>query len=246
MKSFQQTQMDFARYLRAPDEYAIPAAMEARRMEIYRDLIYNNIENLVAGVFPVLRSLLNDEQWHGLVRQFIQHHRCQTPYFLEISEEFLQFLAQSAHLFPELPFICELAHYEWVELALHISEAQLPEYKLATNDIFAASFCVSPLAIALHYQYPVHKISPRFKPILPEPVDLVVYRNSSDKVCFMAVNPMTLRLLYLMQVNQGSSLSELLTIIAGELSHPHPEQFTSDAGSLVKELCELGVVHPVV
>ncbi|UUA73368.1 DNA-binding domain-containing protein [Cellvibrio sp. QJXJ] len=61
MKSFQQTQMDFARYLRAPDEYAIPAAMEARRMEIYRDLIYNNIENLVAGVFPVLRSLLNDE-----------------------------------------------------------------------------------------------------------------------------------------------------------------------------------------
>lgn len=245
LKSFQQTQLDFAHYLRSPDEHAVPAGMEARRMHIYRDLIYNNIENLVAGVFPVLRSLLSDEQWHGLMRQFIQQHRCQTPYFLEISEEFLQFLMPRAHLFPELPFICELAHYEWVELALEISEAQPPEIKLIPNDIFAASLSLSPLAIALHYQYPVHKISPRFKPTLAEPANLVVYRNIADKVCFMAVNQVTLRLLYLMQIKAGSSLNELLSTIAGELDIA-PEQLRSNAESLVKELCELGVVHLAV
>jgi hypothetical protein len=243
MKKFQQAQIDFAKYLRAPDEQPIPTGMDARRMDIYCDLIYNNIENLIAGVFPVLRSVLSDEQWHGLVRQFIKNHRCQTPYFLEISEEFLQFITQYSVLLSELPFIAELAHYEWVELALDISEAQLPALISTPNDIFAATFCVSPLAVALHYQYPVHKISPQFKTTTPDDVALVVYRNRADQVRFMTVNPLTSRLLYLMHANTGTCLGELLSVIAEELQHPHPEQLKSEAESLVKALCELDVLY---
>lgn len=244
MKSFQQAQLDFTRYLRAPDTQPLPVGMEPRRMEIYRDLIYNNIENLIAGVFPVLRSLLADSQWHSLVREFIKQHLCQTPYFLEISEEFLQFLASSRYLDEEFPFTCELAHYEWIELALDTSEAEALAYINPPDDILAATFSLSPLAVALHYQYPVHKISRQFKPLMVDPVNLVAYRNLDDKVCFMEVNSLTQRLLYLMQINPASALGELLNRIAAELCHDQPSVLEGEAKALVAELCELGVIYP--
>lgn len=244
MNSFQQTQLDFTRYLRAPDEQPLPVGVEQRRMEIYRDLIYNNIENLIVGVFPVLRSLVADSQWHCLIREFIKQHRCQTPYFLEISEEFLQFLVKSRYLDKDFPFTCELAHYEWIELALDTSEAELPSYQKLPNDILAATFSLSPLAVTLHYQYPVHRISRQFKPLVADPVNLVVYRNRDDKVCFMEVNSLTQRLLYLMQINPASALGELLNRIAAELCHDQPSVLEGEAKALVAGLCELGVIYP--
>ena len=86
--------------------------------------------------------------------QFIDRHRCHTPYFLEISQEFLKFLMQRDEPVPnDPPFLLELAHYEWVELALDVSEEQLPE----AHDEYALSSSVpqlSPLAWLLSYQVP--------------------------------------------------------------------------------------------
>lgn len=245
MKSFQKTQLTFSQYLRTPDESPLPDSMEVRRMEIYRDLIYNNIQSLVVNVFPVLRSLMNDQQWHYLVREFIKIHRCQTPYFLEISEEFLMFLLQKKDLQEQFPFVCELAHYEWIELALDVSEAVLPAVKPLPENLMETVFVVSPLALALEYQYPVHKISPLYKPTINKPTQLLVYRNRVDVVRFMVVNSLTLRLLNLIQTNSASCLGELLGVIERELQHFHPERLHSDALLLVRELCELDVLFPV-
>jgi hypothetical protein len=244
MKSFQKTQLTFTQYLRAPDETPLPDSMEVRRMEIYRDLIYNNIHSLVVGVFPVLRSLMDDQQWHHLVRKFIKTHRCQTPYFLAISEEFLTFLLQQKDLQEQFPFVFELAHYEWIELALDVSEAVLPAVKPLPENLMDTVFVVSPLALILGYQYPVHKISSVFKPTTSTPTQLVVYRNRADIVRFMVVNPLTSRLLTLMQTNSVSCLGGLLSVIAQELQHPHPEQLRAEALLLVTELCELDVLFP--
>src|SRR6187551_3447213 len=224
MKSFQETQLAFAKHLRAPDLYPAPAEIEDLRMGIYRDLIYNNIENFIATVFPVIRSLLSDAHWHLLVRDFIHHHRCQTPYFLEISEEFLQYLMQERGLRDGDPaFLLELAHYEWLELVLDVSEATIPPASIYPTELLMSKPQVSPLVVCLSYQYPVHKISPDCRPANPEPTQLVVYRNRSDKVCFMAANSMTLRLLYLLQTSAQLNLGDQLHLIASELQHNQPE-----------------------
>ena len=88
------SQMQMARYLRDPTKQPPPAGVESRRLKIYEDLIYNNIEGFLSGGFPVLRSLYSHADWHPLVRTFIDQHRCHTPYFLEISQEFLKFLME--------------------------------------------------------------------------------------------------------------------------------------------------------
>ncbi len=243
MKSFQETQLAFAKHLRAPDLYPAPVDMEDRRMGIYRDLIYNNIEDFIANVFPVIRSLLSDDHWHSLVRGFIHQHRCQTPYFLEISEEFLQYLMQERGLCEgDPPFLLELAHYEWIELALDVSEADIPPASAYPNEPLISRPQVSPVVVCLGYQYPVHKISPTYQPVTPEPTQLVVYRNRSDKVRFMAANVMTLRLLYLLQNNTGANLGEQLRLIVAELQHNQPDLLFSEAQTLINELFRLDII----
>lgn len=242
MKKFQQAQLLFAKHLREPDLYPAPADIEDRRMGIYRELIYNNIENLIATVFPVLRSILKDQQWHAIVRDFIHRHQCQTPYFLEISEEFLQYLAQERGLREGDPvFLLELAHYEWIELALDVSEETIPAAGNLPDDLMLARPIVSPLVANLSYQFPVHKVSPHFQPQTPTPTQLLVYRNRADKVCFMEANILTQRLLALLQAH-SLSLAETLRIIADELQQGSSGELTNDAQTLIKSFYTSGVI----
>jgi len=207
-----------ARYLRDPQQQPAPAGVEQRRLQIYQDLVYNNIEGFISGGFPVLRSLYQDADWHQLVRTFIEEHRCHTPYFLEISQEFLQFLMQDYSARDgDPPFMAELAHYEWVEIALDVSLEELPE-AVAVDDFLAAVPRLSPLAWLLSYQFPVHRIGPGFRPAAAqEPTYLVVYRDREDTVRFMELNAATARLVELIRDNSTATAGELLVVLAGEL-----------------------------
>lgn len=218
MADLRGSQMALAGYLRNPGSVPPPAGVEARRLKIYRDLIYNNIEGFISNGFPVLRSLYSDPGWHALVRQFIDGHRCHTPYFLEISQEFLRFLLERHQPGPEEPpFIAELAHYEWVELALSVAEEDLPPAAV-DGDPMRAVVQLSPLAWVLAYRFPVHQVGADYRPSEPgDPVYLVVYRDREDTVRFMVLNAATARLLELARDNQTGTGAELLRQLAAEL-----------------------------
>jgi hypothetical protein len=200
------------RHIRDPQQHAIPEGIEARRMRIYDDLIYNNIEGFVSKGFPVLRSLHEDREWHALVRAFVARHRCHTPLFLEIGEEFLAFIRDDAEARAQLPpFAEELAHYEWVELALDVDEQELEcEGVDPDGDLLSGVPVLSSLAVPLMYRYPVHRITAAFRPAEPAsvPCCLVVYRDRVDRVRFLEVNPLTLRLLELM--GEGNETGQAL------------------------------------
>ena len=62
----------------------------------------------------------------GMIRAFLHGIRCHTPLFPEIPREFLQYLQDAAADHPDdPPFALELAHYEWVEIALDLDETEL-------------------------------------------------------------------------------------------------------------------------
>jgi len=220
------TQLAMARYLRNPAEAPAPAGIESRRLRIYEDLVYRNIEGFVSGGFPVLRSLYGDDDWHELVRSFIDKHRCDSPYFLEISQEFLQYLLEEHERRAcDPPFLGELAHYEWVELALDVSTETLPEASI-DGDLSGAVLTLSPLAWVLAYHFPVHRIGPGFRPGEPgDPCYLVVYRDRGDVVRFMEVNAATARLLELLRENREASAVQLLGRLASELGMAQGELF---------------------
>lgn len=197
LPEFIERQLEFASHIRNPDAHPRPGDIEPRRMQIYVDLFYNNIESFLANTFPVAKKVLGDERWHELARAFVHRHPSDSPYFLEISQEFLTFLADSQPA-DVPPFLLELCHYEWVELALSVAEQEIPSAGIdPAGDLLDGIPVVSPLIWKLGYAYPVHQIGADFQPQTPgdQPTQLVVYRRRDDSIGFMAVNALTMALL---------------------------------------------------
>ena len=222
-------QLEFAAHLRDPDSVPAPAGIEARRMQVYRDLFINNVTNLLAGTFPVAREILGDDAWRTLARQFYAGHRAQTPYFAEVPREFVEWLAaRSRRPAGEPPFLDELAHYEWVELALGISEAE-PDLSGVdpAGDLLAGCPVLSPLAWPLAYRWPVHRLSKTYQPVQPpaEPTFIVVSRSGDGQVGFLQVDGLTMRLLQRLGEDGGTSGRAVL----GQLARETPG---ADAGDL--------------
>ncbi len=242
--AFQQTQYRFAAHIRDPERHPGPEGIEDRRMKIYRDLIYNNIESFVASGFPVLRSLMNDADWHLMMRDFVSRHQSHTPYFLEISEEFLRYLQEECDCLPKLPFVVELAHYEWVELALDVSPEEIPANLGRNGDLMTDRPLVSPLAWRLSYQFPVHRISPAYQPLSPpeQPTYIVVYRNRDDQVKFLEANAVTVRLLQLLDDGADMTGEAALRQIAAELGGDNAEAVLAFGEQTLVQLWQLDIL----
>ena len=230
-KTSREVQYEFAGHIRDPDNVPAPPDIEDRRMAIYRDLFFNNIQGFLANNFPVIRKLYADDRWHAMVRDFMVRHRARTPLFPELPREFLQFLEEQrgeAHGDP--PFLLELAHYEWVELALSLDEADIDSVGADPDGDLVDGIPVrSPLAWLLTYRFPVHHIRPDFRPSEPppEPTHLVVYRRRDDKVRFMSLNAVSARLLQMLEEQPQRTGRAHLEAIATELNSADPEKIVA-------------------
>ncbi|MGD8482640.1 MAG: putative DNA-binding domain-containing protein, partial [Gammaproteobacteria bacterium] len=123
--AFQELQFAFAGHIRDPENNAAPEGIEDRRMAIYRQLFFNNVSQLLSRTFPILFRILGQDRWEALIRDYFSRHRSHTPLFLEMPREFLQYLEKErGQAEGDPPFLYELAHYEWVELALSIDERE--------------------------------------------------------------------------------------------------------------------------
>ena len=216
--SLRESQMQMANHLRDPEGAPGPEGIEERRLKIYRDLIYNNVEGFISGGFPVMRTLYDDTDWHAMVRSFLDGHRCQSPYFLEISQEFIRYLVEEHQQRDcDPPFLAELAHYEGVELALDVSEEELPP-EAEVEDLGNAVLRLSPLAWVLAYQYPVHQIGRNNRPTEPgEPTFLAVYRDREDQVRFMELNGAPARMLEMLRDNDSETSRAVIGRLAAEM-----------------------------
>jgi hypothetical protein len=138
------------------------------------------------------------------------------------------------------PFLLELAHYEWVDVALKTSDVQIPWEQIdSRGDLLKGAPVVSPLAWSLAYHFPVHKISSEFQPDKPddEPTRILVYRSLADVVGFIEMNVVTARLLELADDNpENKSGRELLLQIAVELGHPDAEAVVSGGEEILSRL----------
>lgn len=245
-ENLQSLQTAFAAHIRDPENHAAPADVEDRRMDIYRQLFFNNINKFLASNFPVLRQLYDDPAWSQLARDFYTEHRCHTPLFPELPKEFLRYLQDQRKDRPgDPPFLLELAHYEWVELALSMDENELDDtVACPTGDLMQEVPVLSPLAWPLSYRYPVHKIRPGFEPETPpeQATHILVYRDRADKVRFMQLNNVSRLLLNLLQENHGLTGLELLTEIAHRIEHPNPAVVIENGERLLQDLLGKDVI----
>jgi len=230
MQDFREYQLAFAAHIRDPKGNPRPTGVASARMRVYTEIVFNNLLSSVTACFPVCRQMLGKRQWERLVRGFFASYPANSPMFRDIPKLFLDYLQTLDHLPGFLP---ALAHYEWMELAISVVEwvPDLTEIDPA-GDLLEGMPVLVPAFALLTYDYPVHLISPRFKPNqkLAAPVHLLIFRKLDDSISFMELNTMTAALLESLQQG-GQTGSEALLALAGAAGHPQPEavlQFGAD------------------
>ena len=157
---FLASQQAFTAWLRHPAQATAPADVPLARLQVYRELLFNNVTGFVEVTFPVARALLPAPLWSRLCESFFADHACHSPLFTHISQQFREFI--DGLDWPELnvfPWLRELLHVEWMELAADTAEVDNPaarglplRHDLPDDD--------TPLRLAmpvwaLAYQWPV-------------------------------------------------------------------------------------------
>jgi len=223
--TLKQQQQAFSELLRSEKSDAALSHIEERRLKVYQELFFNNIESLLANGFPVIRKILGETEWKILIKAFWKTHRCQTPYFPQIGTEFVRWLQQ--YSLPEaLPFLRELAHYELMEVVVDTADISLPGLQGGVDDLRPETTLVlNPVSVILHYDYPVQRISLGFQPqeAGADKTRLLVYRNHQHQVKFMALSAATVILLDLLKTRPRSFL---------ELAKITEQSLNAAAGSL--------------
>ena len=236
-------QYRLAAHLRDPSCNPPPDGIEDRRLSIYRELFFNNIEGLLAGNFPVIRKTLGQARWGLLARDFYAHHRSQTPLFAEIGREFIRFLQERDETTGHDPaWLSELAHYEWVELGLQVADDEIPAHD-PQGDLLAGIPVLSPLAWPLAYTWPVQHIGPDFQPASPPgaPTLVLVRRDAQFEVRFAEISPLVYRLLELLRAGEGSG-RQALEQLAGEASADDLPGFLEQGHAMLTRMREEGTL----
>ncbi|AUG01995.1 DUF2063 domain-containing protein [Pseudomonas sp. 09C 129] len=236
-------------YLREPEHRAPPAGMDRARVEIYRELVFDNLRSLLSGTFPVLRSVLGETDWRRLLRVFLREHRCATPKFGEIAGEFVAWMASTPAGLQDgswPAFMVELSHYEWIEMALQQTEAE-PLPASDPRRLLTQPLRLSSLAWPLAYAWPVQRLGPTWRPSEPgaEPTLLLIRRDADYRVRFCELSPLAWRLLERIEAFPQLHGRDQLQGLALEAGIDDLDTFLANGQSLLRQLHDQGVIGPM-
>jgi hypothetical protein len=245
MTTFKETQIAFMQHIKNPLANPFDGGIEDRRLDIYRELFFNNILGFLSSGFPVLESLYSEQQWKVLARRFFSEHQCRSPYFIDISKEFVEYLSSEYELIESDPiFMRELAHYEWLELDVSVRKSS-QSLKPWDGHSQISQVQMSDLATLVSYQYPVHQISVDFCPTeAGEVVYLVIYRDATDEVNFTLINEVSAHLLNNIMQQGVASIDSLNQMMIEALPQLEVQQITESLKQVLQQLLVQEILLP--
>lgn len=113
------------------------------------------------------------------------------------------------------------------------------------GDLMEDGVVISPLAWLLAYEWPVQNISADEQPLEKpgQPTWIVIYRDRQDEVHFMQLNPVTARLVQLLDDDEHHlSGRQALEQIVRELNHPQPDVIISGGMDTLRQLRKKDIV----
>ena len=187
----------------------------------------------------MLMELFSKDQQTELVRDFFINHACHSPYFLKISEEFLEYLLHcQLDFLPE--FAYQLAHWEWMELYADVYQNSREQTVISEVDFEKGAISIIESAWCQAYDYPVHQISAD-NPCQAATSYLMVYRNQQLDVSFIELNPLSAMLFQRLQENQGLTAEAILQGIARQ-QNMDVNQVVQGGRQILLQWCDLDLL----
>lgn len=243
----------FVNYLRDPRPELLGDVLPSGA-SVYAKLLQRKIDGSLRSCFPIMRSFLETGDWDALVKTFIRDHLCQSPLYREIPDEFIDFLVNENPL-DLSPFIVELAHFEWMELVLETAQPLTANYTNAVAGDFLDHIPVlNPVLHLLRYRYPVQTITAgnehwqsrnnRSKTENEQAVLLVGLRDDAFRIRFIEINPVTARLIELLQEGIHTGRNALIQV-ATELHYPSPESILPFGQDILDNMASQQILNGV-
>ncbi len=233
MSELFQLQKAFTEHLRNPDAVPVPAGLDPRRVGIYTELVFNNLQSLLSDFFPTVKGILPKERWRQLVRDFLISHQAETPYFPKLSEEFVHYLSGRQNIGDDPGFLLELAHYEWINVHLFTHQSEVPDKPVPEQDLCTVPIQLSAVAEPLAYAYPVHQIQPDSQPG-EQPTLLLVFRDPDESVRFFELQPFTFQFMDSLHDNSGMVAGHWLADMADQMAPRNPEAFIESGVAMLQ------------
>lgn len=227
-------QSNWAAYLRHPQQQRRPEGAPARPMRVYEELVFNNMKGFLDQCFPVCQFIVGAQAWTDYSTVFFANWSCVSPYFRDIPQEFVAFSQAHAQQLALPEWLPELAHYEWVELAVDTAPDTAANYG-------AEGMAVAPSLRLLAYEWAVQTIAPNAIPTQPQPTFLLVYRDADYVVRFVQLTPVSARLLELLQQHQADTVPAF-SQLAKEM-RMGVESLQTQAQSQIEQWLVQGILH---
>lgn len=236
--TFQTTQQQFCNWIRVPNAEHMKIC-DLERMQIYRDLLFNNVCSFINLVYPIARSILPADQWQLLLEEFFQKAKCRSPFYNDISLQFRDYLTENQHpVLSQYPWLEELLQFEWLELYLDTLEIE------DINIVEKTSWQLTHKVWVLVYQYPVYDwtVDTTLTDIEVMPSAIMVWRDNQDKICLERLSSLFAMLIE--QMNLGIytelELHDLIKLIAPTFSE---QEITIQLNQLAATLTNLGLLN---
>lgn len=85
----------FYDYVRGNAE-AMPPGYGENGLRAYRHLVFIGASQLVEAHFPDLRPQMGETNWHALIAAFVRQSAWTSPYYGDLKNEFLDFIARES------------------------------------------------------------------------------------------------------------------------------------------------------
>ncbi|VAW30284.1 hypothetical protein MNBD_BACTEROID07-1579 [hydrothermal vent metagenome] len=151
-----QIEKDLVHWCKTGEPVAIPGTRQ-KGLDQYRRLIRNNIHNAMEQAFPIAYTVLKETQWNTLIDDFHANHPAATPQVWKLPEEFYTF-AEANHYDEKfsLPFLNDLLHFEWIEIAVHTMADKTTDAFSKDGNPLTDKIVVHPEYRMIQLNYPVH------------------------------------------------------------------------------------------
>lgn len=227
---FARLQRAFAAHLRDPEHVAMPGNHDPRRMGVYRHAVYANIERFMHDNYPRVRAVMDDGEWHAMVRDYVVRHVSRATAFVDLPKEFLAYLEHTRAPDPARPFLFELAHFDWLETLVGADPRRVDVDGIdRAGDLISGVPVANPVMVMHCYRYPVHAINDEFRPLEApaQPTRIAAFRDTQHEYGFLDLNAAAARLLELIMAGAGRTGRDIFATVAAELG-------TADVAGLIE------------